>query len=801
MLRVRLAVVLATVVVGLSVPARADFFSTSPGPLSRAHAKIDGKSNCQQCHVGSRTVAADKCLACHQPIAARQRNELGVHASQKARGKPCELCHTEHKGRDRDIFGFASFGGRDRFDHNALTSFRLEGKHRTTRCEDCHTQKTASGTRTYLKAPTACIDCHQNPHGDLRAPLRRCERCHDAKSWHILARPEFNHDRDTRYRLEKKHQPVACAACHVATRAGRPPNAKAALPPVDAAGYRKLTFRWPTWGFDCTPCHDNVHGASLFGQKACKLCHSAKVAFTTIGFDHNRQTRFPLEGVHADPKRAPCSACHKKEERRPPSSRCDACHADVHRGRFAKVSNGNDCAVCHAAFNWATDLRFDHTQRTRFPLTGAHANADCRACHRGKGPADWENVSALVKQKGREVKVACMSCHQHRNVHDRKYPDDRCLECHKLAGHVETKPRAIAEFHGPRSRFPLTEGHKGVACLKCHPGNVFTRAPLQCGPACHPDELHKGTLGPDCTQCHRGGSFEARLFDHDTKTAWPLVGHHKEVACEDCHPRRDFANNQGKGTSCYNCHAKDDAHAGMLGHRCERCHSPKGEVSFDHNDPKKSSWPLVGKHQGVRCAECHASVRFKPTPRECGGCHGEPAVHRGQLGTLCASCHVATDWKVIHTGHDVPTPRFGGAHDRVPCVACHPGGRLLGGTGNLCIRCHRTDDIHHNALGPDCGKCHTQASWAGAHFQHSRVGCELTGVHRLLSCSDCHRGGNFTALAPTCVACHQKDKARGTAAPGAPPHQGFSTCANCHNSIFFGPVSKGAPGGRESVCR
>jgi hypothetical protein len=121
----------------------------------------------------------------------------------------------------------------------------------------------------------------------------------------------------------------------------------------------------------------------------------------------------------------------------------------------------------------------------------------------------------------------------------------------------------------------------------------------------------------------------------------------------------------------------------------------------------------------------------------------------------------------------------------------------------LCITCHRNDDIHHNALGPTCGDCHTQLTWAGAHFEHTRVGCELTGVHRMLPCVDCHIGGNFTALAPNCAACHQKDKARGTAFPGAPPHDGFNTCANCHNPIFFGPgpTTKPVPGFRESVCR
>ena len=136
-----------------------------------------------------------------------------------------------------------------------------------------------------------------------------------------------------------------------------------------------------------------------------------------------------------------------------------------------------------------------------------------------------------------------------------------------MAGIVDTKPRAISEFHGPNSRFPLTEGHKGVACEKCHPGNVFKQnTPLQCGPSCHPDELHKGTLGKDCLNCHTGGKWEARLFDHDTKTKWPLVGNHKDVLCEGCHARRDFANNRGKQNTCYNCHKKDDAHAGAARH-------------------------------------------------------------------------------------------------------------------------------------------------------------------------------------------------------------------------------------------
>jgi hypothetical protein len=784
----------------LSATAYADFFSTTPGPLAKVHEKIDNKDHCVDCHVNGRQVAPEKCLKCHEAIADRIKERKGVHASAKALGKPCELCHTDHKGRNKDILGFSTFGGREKFEHNQLTTFVLDGKHQTTKCNDCHKQKTDAGFITYLKAPDQCASCHDNPHGDLRENTRRCEKCHDAKTWHMKDAAAFDHDRDTRYPIEKKHEPAKCAQCHFTTKSGAPPNSKAQVPALNAKGYQKLTFRWPTWGFDCQPCHDNVHGKQIFGQKACKLCHSAKVEFTRIAFDHNRRTKFPLDGAHADPKKAPCAACHPKEQTTKPSMRCEGCHKDAHNQRFAKVSGGNDCAVCHTAVNFPTDLKFDHTQRTRFALTGAHANADCRACHRGKNPTEWERFDSLVTKVGKEQRVGCMGCHTHVNVHQKQYTDDKCLDCHKMAGVAENKPRAVNEHHGPNSRFPLTEGHKGVACDKCHPGNVFKpNTPFECGPTCHPDDLHKGTLGKECRNCHTGAKWDARLFDHDKNTKWPLVGNHKDVTCDGCHPRRDFANNRGKGVTCYNCHSKDDAHQGALGRRCESCHTPDGKVFFDHNDPKQSDWFLEGQHKGVRCADCHKSIRFKGTARDCGGCHGEPDVHRGQLGTLCSSCHTTDGFKIIHTGHDLPTPRFGGAHDRVPCASCHPGGRLLGGTGQLCIQCHRNDDIHHNTLGPRCGECHTQRSFAGARFVHNRVGCELLGVHRLLPCVDCHTGGNFTSLATNCIACHNKDRLR---APPVPvDHSKQTQCAPCHNPRSFTPAYKSTPSARESVCR
>jgi hypothetical protein len=84
----------------------------------------------------------------------------------------------------------------------------------------------------------------------------------------------------------------------------------------------------------------------------------------------------------------------------------------------------------------------------------------------------------------------------------------------------------------------------------------------------------------------------------------------------------------------------------------------------------------------------------------------------------------------------------------------------------------------------------------------------------MLPCVDCHVGGNFTALATNCAACHRKDAIRGAPAYEASPmggngmpgsgatHKIFATCSNCHNPIFFGPTMKALPiGARESVCR
>jgi hypothetical protein len=303
-----------------------------------------------------------------------------------------------------------------------------------------------------------------------------------------------------------------------------------------------------------------------------------------------------------------------------------------------------------------------------------------------------------------------------------------------------------------------------------------------------------------CTGCHVSGIWDALAFEHDVdpfptgEPAFALKGLHKEVKCEQCHARRQF---KGAARTCGSegCHLADDAHKGRLGNQCEKCHVETGDEIFNHNT--MSAFKLDGKHLAVRCADCHPSKTFKPRPVDCFGCHPEPTVHKGQYGTACAQCHTTRTWGDVKPLHDVGDFSLKGMHDSIACERCHRDNRPLAGSGNLCLNCHRQDDIHGNSLSPRCGDCHTQWSFAPARFDHSRVGCNLTGLHRTIACFDCHKNGNFAAISAECVSCHHDDAVR-AGAPSNVAHPGLTACATCHNPNTWNPVGGF---GRESVCR
>src|SRR5258708_13666873 len=69
----------------------------SPGPLSKAHASIEGDQHCNECHSSGKRVDQGACLKCHSDLGARIAAGKGLHGLQY-KGKPCEGCHIEHLG-------------------------------------------------------------------------------------------------------------------------------------------------------------------------------------------------------------------------------------------------------------------------------------------------------------------------------------------------------------------------------------------------------------------------------------------------------------------------------------------------------------------------------------------------------------------------------------------------------------------------------------------------------------------------------------------------------------------------------
>lgn len=247
------------------------------------------RTKCASCHKGHiyKEKLTTACIACHR--------RADPHGGQL--GAQCDDCHGTDGWRTQVAF-----------DHD-VTNFPLIGLHSVVPCEDCHT------SHKYKDAKPACAACHRDRfHAGRLGP--ECETCHNPNGWR---RWRFDHNRQTRYPLAGRHVGVKCHACHK-TKAVKTP---------------RLDTR-------CIACHrrDDIHEGRF--QTACRNCHGVN-GWRPARFDHNRQTRFTLDGAHA---RVGCHGCHR--QRNAPTAKldtaCIACHGkdDVHRGQF-----GRKCDQCH----------------------------------------------------------------------------------------------------------------------------------------------------------------------------------------------------------------------------------------------------------------------------------------------------------------------------------------------------------------------------------------------------------------------------------------------------------------------
>jgi hypothetical protein len=558
----------------------------SPGPLIRGHAKVEDK--CASCHVRFDRAAQDGlCLDCHKDVAADLKARTGLHGRQ-APPKACRSCHTDHKGRDMQIAPL----DKKAFDHRQ-TDWPLRNAHaKVADCAACH----VAGKR-WREAPQACVACHRNDDVHKGSLGAQCADCHADTRWRDT---RFDHA-TTRFALAGAHTDTPCEACH-----------KPGRPYTDAPD-------------TCNGCHrdDDFRKGhkGRYGER-CDSCHDARAWRPAALFDHERDTRYALRGKH---RAVRCDSCHTGSlQRDKPGTDCVACHRsdDAHKG-----SLGTDCAACHQEGGWKSVARFDHA-RSRFPLLGQHADADCKACHK---------TNAY-----RETPVDCIGCHRADDKH-RATLGEACGACH---GERSWK---IPRFDHGSTRYPLRGGHLKAACSACHTDATRYRdTPTDCL-ACHrQDDKHEGQLGARCDSCHGEQSWRTTRFDH-ARARFALVGAHLKVECKACHasPRyRDAA------SDCAACHRADDKHRGALGARCDSCHNARAWplVRFDHE--RDARWRLDGAHARATCAACHAA----PAPagrtiaavgRDCVACHRGDDPHDGAFGTRCDACHSASDWKAL----------------------------------------------------------------------------------------------------------------------------------------------------------
>jgi len=727
----------------------------SPGPLSAAHAKLEGLRACEKCHEKGNRVSAARCLDCHEDVASRIAARKGVHRDVT---DGCAACHAEHAGRDAELRPFETKG----FDHAGETGFPLDGKHAPLagKCASCHR------TRSFLKLSPSCVTCHADPHkGALGAA---CATCHATAVAFKETRRSFDHGK-TRYPLTGAHAQVACAKCHA------------------NAVFRGLKFA------SCADCHEDPHRKAMGAD--CSTCHETRT-FRTTKVDHAK-TSFPLRGRHAE---IPCAACHKEPATkvRLKAGSCAACHQDPHRGEFKR-----DCASCHTEKGFR-GAPFDHAGKTRFPLTGRHATARCAACHVPPGgAAAAANGRAPKVVVFRGLKAECAACHKdpHKGT-----LGTACATCHG------TEDFRAKGFRHPRFPELFAGAHAGLACERCHGGpktgpngrpvpvgeRTYRGLSTACE-SCHKDP-HLGQVSSSCESCHSvsGAKFAPVRFDH-ARAKFPLAGRHASLACEKCHRKETGTFPAGNGTAvrlkglstaCAGCH--EDPHLGQLGTTCTTCHSPGSfkVPAFRHSGPAEF-WK--GAHATAPCAACHkreeaafpagrgTAVRYKGFPASCASCHKDP--HRGALGASCESCHTpSAAWKTASRAFHKTSWPLEGRHLLVPCASCHVEGQTKG-TPRACADCHwfrRQDDRFKTALGLDCQRCHRPTSWTAVTWSHAAAtGFALAGAHAGVDCEKCHTGGIFRKGESGCVGCHRADydrtKEPSHAAAGFPV-----TCETCH---------------------
>ncbi len=314
-----------------------------------------------------------------------------------------------------------------------------------------------------------------------------------------------------------------------------------------------------------------------------------------------------------------------------------------------------------------------------------------------------------------------------------------------------------------------------------------------------------GPLSIACTDCHTTDSWKELArpmkFSH-VVTGFALDGQHSNVACIQCHTAKKFS---GTPTACFSCHQKDFVRAftpnhqlGKFSRECLTCHTLNAwkPSIFQHS---KTDFQLIGAHQSVDCASCHANNKFTGLSHECFFCHQKdftnavaPNHVQGRFTHSCLTCHTMNGWKPATFDHAKTNFPLAGAHRSVDCSGCHAGGKYTVLPSD-CYSCHQKDFAKTTApnhstgkFSRDCLTCHTINGWKPSTFDHGKTDFALAGAHMATECSSCHSTGQFKGLTKDCFTCHTKDF-NDVKQPSHLKAQFDRNCLTCHNLLAWKP--------------
>lgn len=276
-----------------------ELHAASGFPLTKPH----DKQKCAECHAGL------------EPGHVRSTDaKLWIVRFPGRVEKACEACHKDPHGGQFVLSpskgACAQCHEATKFfptmfdvDRHAQTEFPLIGNHKGVACALCH--KVEREIRQFKGTTKLCADCHKDIHkgtfdgDDLPGEVNGqtgCARCHTPLDFRKVDWTAKEHGTWTGEVLVGKHATAACNDCHRRDQApGSTPE------PIKAAPKA------------CNACHEDIHwGQFRIGTETdCARCHKSTDDFKTIVFDHDKDSRFPLDKDH---RSLACVACHKPVE-------------------------------------------------------------------------------------------------------------------------------------------------------------------------------------------------------------------------------------------------------------------------------------------------------------------------------------------------------------------------------------------------------------------------------------------------------------------------------------------------------